>query len=143
MKIQEVILRALSGEIHWFQAAEILGMSIRTLRRYRAGLESGVTRVCSIVADGRLATERAGGGGEADPGAVPRAYRGWNVRHFYQTVCREHGVKVSYTFVKQALQVAGLVKKHKARGRHRRRRERKAVSERCSTSTVASTHGWR
>jgi hypothetical protein len=48
------------------------------------------------------------------------------VRHFYQTVCREHGVKVSYTFVKQALQEAGLVLKLKARGRHRRRRERRA-----------------
>jgi hypothetical protein len=52
-------------------------------------------------------------------------YRGWNVRHFFQTACREHGVKVSYTFVKAALQGAGLVMKHKARGRHRRRRERK------------------
>jgi hypothetical protein len=39
MKIQEVILRALSGENHWFQAAEILGLSVRTMRRYRAGLE--------------------------------------------------------------------------------------------------------
>jgi hypothetical protein len=37
MKIQEVILRALSGEIHWFQAAEILGVSTRTMRRYRLG----------------------------------------------------------------------------------------------------------
>ena len=35
-------------------------------------------------------------------------------------------MKVSYTFVKQALQGAGLVAKHKARGRHRRRRERRA-----------------
>ena len=39
MKIQDVILRALSGEIHRFQAAEILGYSTRTMRRYRAGLE--------------------------------------------------------------------------------------------------------
>ena len=39
MKIQEVILRALSGEIHWFQAAEILGLSTRTMRRYRVGLD--------------------------------------------------------------------------------------------------------
>jgi hypothetical protein len=39
MKVQEVVLRALSGEIHWFQAAEILGLSVRSLRRYRAGLQ--------------------------------------------------------------------------------------------------------
>jgi len=32
MKVQEVILKALSGGISWFQAAEILGMSIRSLR---------------------------------------------------------------------------------------------------------------
>jgi hypothetical protein len=30
MTVQEVVLKALSGELHWFQAAEILGMSART-----------------------------------------------------------------------------------------------------------------
>ena len=33
MKVQEVILRAMSGQYHWFQAAEILGVSCRTMRR--------------------------------------------------------------------------------------------------------------
>jgi transposase len=127
MKIQEVILKALSGEIHWFQAGEILGLSVRTLRRYRAGLEKWGYEG---LFDRRRRTP--------SPRSVPVAevkrilglyrerYRGWNVRHFYQTVCRGHGVKVSYTFVKQALQGAGLVPKHKARGRHRLRRERRA-----------------
>jgi hypothetical protein len=59
-------------------------------------------------------------------GLYREQYRGWNVRHFYETACREHGVRVSYGFVKQAFQGAGLVMKHKARGRHRRRRERRA-----------------
>ena len=31
MKLQEVLLRALSGELHWFRAAEILGISLKTL----------------------------------------------------------------------------------------------------------------
>jgi len=69
----------------------------------------------------------------APPGEVERVlrlyrerYGGFNVRHFYEIVCREHGVTVSYSFVKQALQRAGLVKKHRARGRHRRRREPRA-----------------
>jgi hypothetical protein len=35
MRMQDVILRALSGEIHWFQAAEILQMTPRNLRRWR------------------------------------------------------------------------------------------------------------
>jgi transposase len=127
MKIQEVILRVLSGEIHWFQAGEILGLSVRTLRRYRAGLEKWGY-------EGLFDRRRR----SPSPRSVPVAeaerilrlyrerYRGWNVRHFYQTVVRDEGVKVSYTWVKAALQGAGLVPKRKARGRHRRRRERRA-----------------
>ena len=37
MKFQEVILRAMSKQITWMQAAEILGMSDRNMRRYRSG----------------------------------------------------------------------------------------------------------
>ncbi len=35
MKISEVITRAINGKINWIQAAEILGMSDRQLRRWR------------------------------------------------------------------------------------------------------------
>ena len=53
-------------------------------------------------------------------------YAGFNVRHFHQIARREHGITVSYSFVKQTLQAAGLVKKYRARGRHRLRREPRA-----------------
>ena len=39
MHVQEVLLKALSGEIHWFQAADILGMHPRSLRRWRERYE--------------------------------------------------------------------------------------------------------
>ncbi len=126
MKIQDVILRALSGEIHWFQAAEILGLSTRTMRRYRVGLEKwGYEGLFDRRR--RAPSPRSVALGEVKRilGLYRERYRGWNVRHFYQTACREHEVKVSYTFVKQALQGAGLVAKAQARGRHRRRRERR------------------
>jgi hypothetical protein len=48
---------------------------------------------------------------------------GFNVRHFYHLARRDHGVTLSYTFVKLALHEAGLVRKGRTRGRHRRRRE--------------------
>jgi hypothetical protein len=35
MTVQEVLMKALSGELHWFRAADILGWSPRTLRRWR------------------------------------------------------------------------------------------------------------
>ena len=40
MTVQEVILTALSGELHWFRAADILGWSPRTLRRWRERFET-------------------------------------------------------------------------------------------------------
>jgi transposase InsO family protein len=68
-------------------------------------------------------------------------YRGFNVRHFHQIAGREHGVTVSYSFVKQTLQAAGLVKKRRARGRHHRRREPRG----CFGELLhldGSTHAW-
>jgi hypothetical protein len=50
-------------------------------------------------------------------------YAGFNVRHFHQIARRRHDVRFCYAFVKKALQSAGLVAKHRPRGRHRRRRE--------------------
>jgi hypothetical protein len=48
------------------------------------------------------------------------------MRHFHELARRDHGVKLSYSFVRFALQEAGLVPKRRARGRHRRRREPRA-----------------
>jgi transposase len=127
MRFQEVMLKAISGELHWFQAADILGMSARGLRRWRQRYER-------YGYDGLLDRRY----GKPCVRRVPMAtveqmlrlyrerYRGFNVRHFHQVIRREHGVTVSYSFVKQALQVAGLVKKRRPRGRHRRRREPRA-----------------
>lgn len=39
MKIQEVILRAIGKRINWWQAAEIIGISDRQMRRWRSRYE--------------------------------------------------------------------------------------------------------
>jgi hypothetical protein len=68
-------------------------------------------------------------------------YTGFNVRHFHDIARREYGVTLSYSYVKQALQTAGLVKKRRPRGRHRRRREPRA----CFGELLhldGSTHPW-
>jgi hypothetical protein len=38
MKLQEVLLRATSGKIKWWQAAELVGISERQMRRWRKRL---------------------------------------------------------------------------------------------------------
>jgi len=126
MKRQEVIMRALSGALTWLQAADILGMEPRSLRRWRARFEAG--GAVALYDRRRLPSPRKAPALEVQ--RVLRLYRerftGWNVRHFYRFARRDHGVALSYSFVKLALQEAGLVRKHRARGRHRRRREPRA-----------------
>ena len=127
MTVQEVVLKALSGEIHWFRAADILGMSARTLRRWRERYEQ--YGYVGLV-DKRRQTPSVRRVAAPEVGRLLQLYRdryrGFNVRHFHEVVRREHGAKVSYSFLKQALQGAGLVKKQRVRGRHRRRREPRA-----------------
>ncbi len=46
MKLQEVLLRATSGKIKWWQAAELIGISERQMRRWRKRLEDKALRDC-------------------------------------------------------------------------------------------------
>lgn len=127
MTVQEVLLKALSGDLHWFKAAEILGWSPRTLRRWRERYDR---HGYDGLFDHRRRTPSPKRAPLAEVERLLRLYReryvGFNVRHFHAIYRRDHAGRLSYSFVKQALQTAGLVKKHRARGRHRRRREPRA-----------------
>jgi hypothetical protein len=126
MKRQEVILRALSGALSWLQAADILGIDPRSLRRWRARYEAD--QMIGLYDRRQLPSPR-----KAPVAEVQRVlrlyrdtYRGFNVRHFHHLIRRDHAVTLSYSFIRLALQEAGLVAKRRARGRHRRRREPRA-----------------
>src|SRR3954453_16385399 len=54
-------------------------------------------------------------------------YFDFNVQHFHEKLREVHGIQLSYTWVKTALQTAGLVKRRKKRGSHRKRRPRRAL----------------
>ncbi|MFI5106833.1 MAG: ISNCY family transposase, partial [Terriglobales bacterium] len=57
----------------------------------------------------------------------PARYFDLTVRHFHEKLTEEHNIRLSYSWVKQALQGAGLVAKRKRRGPHRRRRPRRPM----------------
>src|SRR5216110_855167 len=128
MKVQEVILRAMAKRITWWQAAEIVGISDRWMRRWRE-------RYQEFGYDGLFDKRR----GKASPRRVPMAlaeqvlqfyrekYFDLNVLHFHQKLVEEHGIRLSYTWVKLALQGAGLVARERKRGAHRKRRERRPL----------------
>jgi transposase len=85
MKVQEVILRAIAKKITWWQAAEIIGVSDRHMRRWRERYEE-------FGYDGLFDRRRA----KPSPKRVPLAlveqilglyrekYFDLNVRHFHQ-----------------------------------------------------------
>src|SRR5260370_2574223 len=122
MKIQEVILRALSGQLTWLQAADMLGRAPRSIRRlrlmYQAYGQAGLF-------DRRRQTPPPKRAPVAEVERVLRLYRerfqGFNVRHFLRRARAEHGVTFRYAFVKKVLQGAGLFPTHRPRGPHPRR----------------------
>jgi transposase len=127
MQIKEVMLRAMNKEYSWLQAAEILGITARGLRRLRQRMERFGYQGLVDMRHGRPSPRRTP---VAEVERILELYRerypGFNGRHFWQLVRRDHGVKLSYSCVRQILQGAGLLRKKRARGRHRRRREPKA-----------------
>jgi len=124
MTYQQVIMRALAGTWTWLKAADVLGLHPRSLRRWRARYEQDP--VLGLL-DRRRRRPSHRTAPRAEVQRVLQLYRGryqgFNVRHFHHLARRDHGVTLSYTFVKLALQEAGLVPRGRARGRHRRRRE--------------------
>jgi transposase len=128
MKVQEVILRAMAKKITWWQAAEIIGISDRQMRRWRERYEE-------FGYDGLFDRRR----GQPSPQRVPLAlveqilglyrdrYFDLNVQHFHEKLRAQHQITLSYTWVKAALQGAGLVERGRKRGVHRKRRERRPL----------------
>ena len=128
MKVQEVILRAMAKRITWWQAAEIIGISERHMRRWRERYEE-------FGYDGLFDRRR----GKPSPQRVPMAlveqilglyrekYFDLNVRHFHEKLRAEHQIALSYTWVKLALQGSGLVERGRQRGVHRKRRPRRPL----------------
>lgn len=142
MKIQEVMLRAISKKITWWQAAEILGLSCRQMRRWKRRYEE---HGYNGLFDHRW--------GRPSPKRVPletvervlalyrEQYFDFNLRHFHEKLKAEHDIHLSYTWVKKALQGAGLVKKTRTRRVHRKRRERRPLPG-MLLHIDASTHRW-
>ena len=128
MKVQEVILRAIAKRITWWQAAEIIGISDRQMRRWRRrwekfGYDGLLDRRRGRPSLRRVPLELA----ERVLGLYREKYFDFNVCHLQEKLREQHGIALSYTWVKLALQGAGLVRKRGRRGVHRRRRPRRPL----------------
>ena len=128
MKLQDVLLKAMAKKITWWAAAEIIGVSDRTMRRWRERFEASGYDGLMDQRKGKPASHRVE---LKTVEEVLRLYReqysGFNVRHFHEKLEEKHGIHLSYTWVYKALIGAGLVGRRKKRGPYRRRRERRPL----------------
>ena len=129
------------GRLSQEEAALILGVSSRTFRRYveryeEGGLEGLRDRRMDMASGRRAPVDEVM--------EITDKYRlrhqGWAVLHFHAWYRREGGRR-SYTWVKDRLQEAGLVKKSPGRGKHRKRRAR-APWPGMMLHQDGSTHKW-
>jgi transposase len=97
-KLQEVILKAMAGKLSWTAAAEIIGVTDRTMRRWR---ERWQKHGYSGLWDYRKR--------RPSPKRVPvdklqevlqlyrEKYFDFNVQHFHEKLREAHGIEFSYT----------------------------------------------
>ena len=107
MKIQEVILRAMAKKLTWWQAAEIIGMTDRSLRRWRwrweqYGYDGLFDRRRGRPSPKRVPVETV----EEVLGLYQERSHDFNVRHFHEKLREEHGLGLSYNWAELAPQGA-------------------------------------
>jgi len=142
MRFEELYERRQRRDLTMAEAAEMLGITERTFRRWSSRYQAEGTEG---LQDRRL--------GRASARAVPvdealrmvtlyeSRYTGWTVKHFHERWQAEHGGTRSYTWTKTRLQRAGQVMRAPRRGAHRKKRPRKPLPG-MMLHQDGSTHEW-
>jgi transposase len=142
MTRREVITKAIAKRLSWIQAAEIIGIKPRQMRRIRWRVERYGLDAVMDQRGGRPRRKRIKAGTIELLCRLKRdIYPDFSLRHFYEHVTEKHGVKVSYNWLRLMLQEAGVVEKEPARGKYRRQRERRPMVG-MMVHLDASTHQW-
>ena len=142
MRFSDIYGRFKKKELTTEEAADLLGISISSFYRNRERYEAEDF-------DGKFDRRIGKPSGKcAERAEVQRItklfeqrYKGFSVKHFHEFAQREHGLKYGYTWCKNTLEKAGLVKKSKRGGPHRQRRPRKPMAG-MMLHQDASTHLW-
>jgi len=128
MRFESLLGRHERGELSQVEAAELLGVSERTFRRWRERYgEAGEAGLLDRRV-GKPSPRRAPASELARAKALyEEMYGGFTVKHLHDKLVARHGYKLSYTVTKVYLQRAGLVRPAPRRGAHRRKRPRRPL----------------
>jgi transposase len=142
MRFEQAYVGWNEGRLNQSEAAELLGQCERSFRRhvqrYEAdGLQGLLDRRLSQISKRRASA--------AEVDQVVELYKtsfaGWNLSHFHSKYKAEFKGLRSYSWLKSVLQGAGAAKVHKARGKHRIKRDRAPLAG-MMIHQDASTHRW-
>jgi transposase len=142
LKLKDVLSGWDDGRLSQLEAAEILGMSERTFRRWSRRFEEEGEEG---LVDRRIGRRSGRAVPRAEAEEVERLYReryaGFTAKHFHQYLRAMHGFAWGYTWTKTFLQGRGLIAKAPRRGAHRRKRPRRPMVG-MMLHQDASRHEW-
>jgi transposase len=138
----DVIVKAIDKQISWLQAADILGVTPRHMRRLKQLYEQQGYDGLRDHRGGRPRRKRIPLATLEELFRLRRAhYADFSIQHFWEFATEVHGLPLSYTATRLALQAAGLAEKAPARGKYRRQRERRPLVG-MLLHLDGSTHAW-
>src|ERR1700676_2875676 len=98
IKLQDVLLKAMAKKITWWDAAEIIGVTDRTMRRWRERLEEHGYSGLGDRRKGKLSGRRVAlATAEQVLGLYQKTYYDLNIRHFHEKLKEDYGIHLSYT----------------------------------------------
>jgi transposase len=142
MRFEALLERHEEGVLSQADAAEMLGMSERSFRRWRDRFRDEGELGLSDRRLGKPSSRRAA---IEEIARMLRLYRehysDFTVKHFHEQLMKRHGYKLGYTVTKVHLQRAGLVARAKKRSAHRKKRARRPMPG-MLLHQDASRHAW-
>ncbi len=142
MKFEEIYGRTHRGGLSQAEAAEVLGVSERTFRRWRDryqadGAEGLYDRRLGRVSARRAAVDEV----TALLALFDTRYWDFTAKHFHEKLVADHAFKRSYNWVRLSLQAHGRRRAAPRRGAHRRKRPRRALPG-MMLHQDGSSHAW-
>jgi len=129
MKFEDVYGRWYGDELSQAEAAEILGMSERTFRRYRDRFEADGAEGLYDRRLGRVSARRVPVDTVMEVLELfDTRYFDFTAKHFWDKLVAEHGFRRSYNWLRLTLQARGRIKPAARRGAHRRKRPRRPMA---------------
>jgi transposase/ribosomal protein L31E len=128
MRFEEIYKQRTEKRLTTEEAAQILGVTDRTVRRWCARYKEKGLGGLEDRRIGKKANNAAPIDEEMELLELFKSrYSDFRVAHFYDKWIKDHGGTRCYTWVKNRLQESGLVTKAKKRGAHRKKRPRRPM----------------